>query len=505
MTKLSIAILAASMLAPTRARAQESPDSLTRSEARCEKTTGSALAGYAARGMACLANCLEHAPDDPSRLCGPYTFDARTAACLDEARAKSEIPLLRDCAGEACPECYYGAACRKFHDVQLSEIQSELGYSMPFLYCDDSASQNGLSSAESSCRRALVKAIDRYSAAVGKCSGRCHEEARSGRIPDEEACRATNLDSPAFDPATQRCIDGARRRFAVACASKCTDAPDCLPVTCEGVLGYLEAELAAFEPTAFCTDRPICGDGFISGVEECDSGRFPNGCAAGEFCTATCTCEPFPVCGDGQVTGFEACDPSASPTGCGAGQVCRFCNYCAYPFCGDGYLDPGEACDPYTYPSGCPTGETCTSSCGCTPVPDPCASATPIPASGGVIGGSTSGPSATSSVCGGAGPEVVFTWTPTSSGVATISTCGNTALDTVVYVRAGTCQSNVDLVCNDQWCGNASRVSTFVTAGTTYHIFVDSYFFGELGGPFTLTVTPPVASPSGAFVDDPGQ
>jgi hypothetical protein len=101
--------------------------------------------------------------------------------------------------------------------------------------------------------------------------------------------------------------------------------------------------------------------------------------------------------------------------------------------------------------------------------------------------------------CGGFGPEAVFVWTPESSGIAAISTCGDTQLDSVLYVRAGTCQSGGEIACNDQACFNASQVTPFVSAGTTYFIFVDSFL--SFGGQFTLTVSPPPSSPSGAFLD----
>src|SRR5205814_10368307 len=98
-------------------------------------------------------------------------------------------------------------------------------------------------------------------------------------------------------------------------------------------------------------------------------------------------------------------------------------------------------------------------------------------------------------------PERVFQWPPPVSGTATIETCGaGTSFDTVLYVRSGLCASVSEVGCNDDACSNstglfrASRLTPAVTAGQTYFIVVDGY--GGAHGTFSLTVTPPGASPT---------
>src|SRR5205814_318765 len=92
--------------------------------------------------------------------------------------------------------------------------------------------------------------------------------------------------------------------------------------------------------------------------------------------------------------------------------------------------------------------------------------------------------------------ELVFQWTPSVSGPATIETCGaGTSFDTVLYLRSGACASGPEAGCNDDACANstglfrASRLTPTVTAGQTYFIVVDGY--GGAHGTFSLTVTPP--------------
>jgi cysteine-rich repeat protein len=90
--------------------------------------------------------------------------------------------------------------------------------------------------------------------------------------------------------------------------------------------------------------EPRCGDGLVSGGEECDLGTQNSDTAYGG-CTTVCQFGPF--CGDGVKNGPEECDlgkdngnTSLGKDGCTLG--------CTKPhYCGDGIVDAslGEACD----------------------------------------------------------------------------------------------------------------------------------------------------------------
>src|SRR5438552_17690136 len=139
-----------------------------------------------------------------------------------------------------------------------------------------------------------------------------------------------------------------------------------------------------------------------------------------------------------------------------------------------------------------------------------CSSPTVLPAQGGTFSGTTSGASQLAGSCGSSGtaPEQVFQWTPAVSGTATIETCGaGTSFDSVLYLRSGSCVSGAEVGCNDDACVNAngqfraSRLTPTVTAGQTYFIVVDGY--GGAQGTFSLTVTPPRASPRDVTTQTP--
>lgn len=71
----------------------------------------------------------------------------------------------------------------------------------------------------------------------------------------------------------------------------------------------------------------------------------------------------------------------------------------------------------------------------------------------------------------GNGPNIWYRYVATCSGTAVISLCGS-SFDTILAVYTGSC-GNLSLVnggCNDDWCGNQSRVSIAVTAGNSYYI-----------------------------------
>src|SRR5215470_7079432 len=83
---------------------------------------------------------------------------------------------------------------------------------------------------------------------------------------------------------------------------------------------------------AACADCDECGDGIVSGDEECDDGNTDDG----DGCAADCHLE---VCGNGIVDPGEECDGDDT-----AGEfACR--DDCTYAYCGNGKLDDGEECD----------------------------------------------------------------------------------------------------------------------------------------------------------------
>jgi fibro-slime domain-containing protein len=112
--------------------------------------------------------------------------------------------------------------------------------------------------------------------------------------------------------------------------------------------------------SGFSTQRTTCGaecgDGKITGGEECDLGKAQNTGAYGG-CNSDCTYGPF--CGDGNVDDGEDCDKGSSNGATYGKDGCT--GDCKTPaYCGDGKIDGlnGEECDP-----GDTSSQTCSNKC----------------------------------------------------------------------------------------------------------------------------------------------
>lgn len=130
-----------------------------------------------------------------------------------------------------------------------------------------------------------------------------------------------------------------------------------------------------------CVDA-VCGDGIVSGTEECDDGNVVNGdgcdsckfsckstdtarnCSGGDACAGTSTC-------DDTTHKCNAGTPLADGTTCGtAGGVCKG-GVCTAGTCGDGIVSGGEQCD---FGTGNGAGTGCQVDCkfSCSKTADTC-------------------------------------------------------------------------------------------------------------------------------------
>ena len=100
----------------------------------------------------------------------------------------------------------------------------------------------------------------------------------------------------------------------------------------------------------------ICGDGFVTGTEECDDANQTPGDGCENDCTYSCVstdtarnCTPTDPC-NGQGTCNDTTHVCAPGTPLMDGTSCGGNNYCAsgtctVPVCGNGVVEPGEQCD----------------------------------------------------------------------------------------------------------------------------------------------------------------
>jgi hypothetical protein len=268
-------------------------------------------------------------------------------------------------------------------------------------------------------------------------------------------------------------------------------------------VAYDATDVVKNEPGLLTLKGPHPASGGSCQVDEdCARPAGTAGCCPNATCTATGQC----IDPDQSSNPCNPDDPPGPPfpggcssdyncvntTGCGASAQCGPNQFCGDPD-GDSLSQPctTDADCPASTTNGeqmvCIDGATCAALCGFT---NRCPFATPLPATGGVFNGDNTGGTSVMGTCGGFdGRERTFTWTPATSGTATISTCG-TGFDTMLTFRPGTDCLTPFTACDDDTCGSASTITPTVTAGTTYLIAVEGFSNGNFG-PFTLTVTPP--------------
>ena len=88
----------------------------------------------------------------------------------------------------------------------------------------------------------------------------------------------------------------------------------------------------------------------------------------------------------------------------------------------------------------------------------------------------------------GTSPDVFYSYTACMDGTISASLCGS-SYDTQLAVFNS---SQVEIACNDDFCGLQSQLSAVVTAGEQYYIMVSGFFGGC--GSYTLEVTGPMCA-----------
>ena len=103
---------------------------------------------------------------------------------------------------------------------------------------------------------------------------------------------------------------------------------------------------------SYCRLEPACGDGTLDEGEQCDDGNVSDD----DGCDAFCQLEEIQLCGDGIVDAGEQCDDGNTVPGDGCDA---FCQIEEVQLCGNGLVDAGEQCDDGNTMSGDGCDATC--------------------------------------------------------------------------------------------------------------------------------------------------
>mgnify|MGYP002381847139 CR=1 FL=1 len=214
-----------------------------------------------------------------------------------------------------------------------------------------------------------------------------------------------------------------------------------------------------------CTDPQCAGFGMcpcVPTAEACNNGRDDD--CDGRVDCADPQCAMAPNCIGCTVTGDES-----STTQCtdGRDNDCDGATDCADTLCAT-----VQGCAPP------PPNDTCRA---------PQVLTIPSSVSGITVGANNDfTPNTSIAGCaGGAGGDMVFTFTLTAPATVDIDTVGSD-FDTVLYVRRADCLAGAQVACNDDTGGLTSSVSFGASAGT-YYVFLDG-FGPDSRGNYTLSI-----------------
>jgi hypothetical protein len=366
----------------------------------------------------------------------------------------------------------------------------------------------------------------------GLCTAACAIPTGSGCAAGEEVCNGEDDNCNGQADETFSCAAGAETLCATTCGSEGTGtcAPGCTlpppesctppPESCNGLDDNCDG--TCDEDFACCvgavqTCVTSCGS---TGSRTCTSG-----CVWGSCAVPAESCNGLDDDCDGLCdNGFGCCAGAmqACTTSCGSSGTSTCSGTCLWGACAasaetcngqdddcDGSCDNGFPCcagaTRTCTAGGCAGRELCTGSCawsgtcdiGGVPVNDRCGDAVNV-GTGGTFTGTTCGAANDyTSGCGSGAnsPDVVYRVDLMQRSLLLAETCTGSAFDTVLTLMAG-CPPTGSITCDNDACGNRSRIQTALDAGT-YYIIVDGY--GDASaGTFSLdvTVTPLVPPPN---------
>jgi hypothetical protein len=328
---------------------------------------------------------------------------------------------------------------------------------------------------------------------VGSCSG--SQTCQPGctwtacTVAATESCNGVDDNCNGVADEGFGCVFGTTRGCAVgACAGTQSCVPGCSWGTCTvsatEVCNGIDDDCDAFTDEGFSCipgrTQP-CTIGACAGTQTCSSS-----CGWGSCVTsATESCNGADDDCDGATDEDFTCRLGATQAcsnSCGAGgtQSCQ-AGSCTWGCCNAGSEICGNSCD-----------DDCDGSVneGCTASGDNCASTLTVAGTGGSYSGTTVGMTADyDPSCGyyTGVPDVVYAFTPSTSGTWQIDTNGS-GFDTMLHVYGPPCLGSLLGCDDDAGDGAASLVSLSLSAGTTYYIVVDGY---STTGTYTLNVTRP--------------
>src|SRR5215468_3434759 len=211
----------------TAARAQ-----ITDDESKCQIGTSLAQGKFVTEKAKCLIKCEQGARKGANPRTDCFTpFGGATLTCVQLATSKAEGLEQSKCKKD-CPECYSGGDCTADSMTRTATTEGDVDGLNLLVYCDDSASPDGLNAAEAKCQDTVAKTLSNFVAKKLKCLSKCRADEHKGKIP------AGSCTPPPSDMKTSGCIGTNTTKAAFLIDNKCeaaaapkADKPECYGTT----------------------------------------------------------------------------------------------------------------------------------------------------------------------------------------------------------------------------------------------------------------------------------
>lgn len=250
---MAAALALALVTAPGRAVASHDPD-LSDDEVKCQLGTSLAIGKFITDKAKCLTKCEQGARqgNNPASDCTP-PYAGTTLACVTRAETKAEGLEQSKCAKD-CPECYTGGDCAADASARVADAEAEVDVLRALVYCDDSASLDGLTKAEAKCADTVAKALGNFARKKLNCYSKCRKDEHKAKVP------AGSCTPPPSDPKASACVGKEEAKAAFLIDKQCdatvnpkADAPECHAAqTGAGWAALVEAAVDAGQPGLHC-------------------------------------------------------------------------------------------------------------------------------------------------------------------------------------------------------------------------------------------------------------
>lgn len=192
---------------------------LTADEVSCQQHSSFVMASLVRRSAKCALKCAKATgaalADERCTQTGACALGADNLTCRCYTRAAASAVRTESRRCPDCPECYVNIGgdpnpeCTSDAETKAdtvdSFIESLLLTGAPAVFCDDSASLDGHTLAESKCELAAAKALGTFAKQKAVCLADCREGERDGSVP-AGGCTPPIATNPNAPLVTKACV-----------------------------------------------------------------------------------------------------------------------------------------------------------------------------------------------------------------------------------------------------------------------------------------------------------